>query len=146
MRGLYSHSREYRKINSYILERIQFRANTCRACIRTRANTGKDSWQIIYVLVSCQGAIDVLIFTSVTPENSWGINCVILESPMVGFAASGPKYGGIKTSPQGTGLGSPFRMHVLFCIQLEASCLQRSCFIYSYVWELFYLQFDSAYS
>ena len=26
---------------SHILEGIQFGANTCRACIRTRANTGK---------------------------------------------------------------------------------------------------------
>ena len=29
----------------------------CRACIRTRANTGKYSWRIIYVLVSCQGVM-----------------------------------------------------------------------------------------
>ena len=27
-------------------------------------------------------------FTSVTPENSWGINCVILAGPMVNFAQS----------------------------------------------------------
>ena len=27
--------------------------------------------------------IGVMIFTSVTPENSWGINCVVLEGPMV---------------------------------------------------------------
>ena len=33
---------------------VHFGANTCRACIRTRANTGKYSWGIIYVLVSCQ--------------------------------------------------------------------------------------------
>ena len=38
-----------------ILEGIHFGANTCRACIRTRANTGNYSWRIIYVLVSCQG-------------------------------------------------------------------------------------------
>ena len=63
MRGLYSHSREYRKIFlrshllhvSQILEENYFGAYTCRACIRTRANTGKYSWGIIYVLVSCQG-------------------------------------------------------------------------------------------
>ena len=29
---------------SQILEGIHFGANTCRACIRTRANTGKTSW------------------------------------------------------------------------------------------------------
>ena len=65
MRGLYSHSREYRKIFlrdhfshiSQILEGLHFGANTCRACIRTRANTGKNSWRIIYVLVSCQGVL-----------------------------------------------------------------------------------------
>ena len=63
MRGLYSLSREYRKIFlrdhflhiSQILEGIHFGANTCRACIRTRGNTGKYFWGIIYVLVSCQG-------------------------------------------------------------------------------------------
>ena len=36
-------------------ERNYFGAYTCRACIRTRANTGEYSWGIIYVLVSCQG-------------------------------------------------------------------------------------------
>ena len=49
MRGLSSHSREYRKIFlanhfpqiSQILEGIHFGANTCRACICTRANAGK---------------------------------------------------------------------------------------------------------
>ena len=49
MRGLYSHLREYRKIFlrsrflhiSQILEGNYLRAYTCRACIRTRANTGK---------------------------------------------------------------------------------------------------------
>ena len=59
----FSHSREYRKIFlrehfphiSQILEGIHLGANTCRACIRTRASTGNNSWQIIYVLVSCQG-------------------------------------------------------------------------------------------
>ena len=40
-----------------ILEGIHFGANTCRACIRTRANTGKYSWRTIYVLVACQGVI-----------------------------------------------------------------------------------------
>ena len=60
-----SHPREYRKVflrdhfphSSQILEGIHFwhfGTNTCRACIRTRANTGKKSWRIIYVLVSCQ--------------------------------------------------------------------------------------------
>ena len=47
MRGLYSHSHEYRKIFwgnrfpriSQILEGIHFGAHTCRACIHTRANT-----------------------------------------------------------------------------------------------------------
>ena len=42
---------------SQIVEGFHFGANTCRACIRTRANTGKHSWRIIYVLVSCQGVI-----------------------------------------------------------------------------------------
>ena len=68
MRGLYSHSREYRKIClrdhcphiSQILEGLHFGAHTCRACIRTRANTGKNSWRIIHVLVSCQGTISAL--------------------------------------------------------------------------------------
>ena len=65
MRGLYSHSREYRKIflrshflhGSQILEGNYFGAYTCRACIRIRANTGKYSRGIIYVVVSCQGVI-----------------------------------------------------------------------------------------
>ena len=65
MRGLYSHSHKYRKIFLrdhfphiiQILEGIHVGANTCRACIRTRANTEKYSWRIIYVLVSCQGMI-----------------------------------------------------------------------------------------
>ena len=60
---MYSHLREYRKSflrnrfphSSHILEGIYFGANTCRACIHTRANAGKDTWRIIYVLVSCQG-------------------------------------------------------------------------------------------
>ena len=63
MRGLYLHSREYRKIflKSHFLRISQlfggnyFGAYTCRACMRTRTNTGKYSWGIIYVLVSCQG-------------------------------------------------------------------------------------------
>ena len=62
-RGLYSHLREYRKIFlrsnfphiSHIWRGVHVGANTCRACIRTRANTGKYSWGIIYVLVSFQG-------------------------------------------------------------------------------------------
>ena len=36
---------------SQILEGNYFGAYTCRACIRTRANTGKYFWGIIYVLV-----------------------------------------------------------------------------------------------
>ena len=32
-----------------ILERSHFFANTGRACIHTRANTGKYSWGIVYV-------------------------------------------------------------------------------------------------
>ena len=48
--------------SSSILKGIQFGANTCRACIRTRANTGKYSWRIIYVLVSCQGVLQKLLF------------------------------------------------------------------------------------
>ena len=43
---------------SQILEGNYFGAYTCRACIRTRANTGKYFWGIIYVLVSCQGVKD----------------------------------------------------------------------------------------
>ena len=79
MWGLYSQFREYGKIFSRNLFRnlyshdivavfthpwwqyktiflggINFAANTCGACIRTQANTGKYAWRIIYVLVSCQ--------------------------------------------------------------------------------------------
>ena len=69
MRGLDSHSREYRKIClrnhfphvSQILERIHFGPNTCRACIDARANTGFFSRQTIYVLVSCQGVRNVYL-------------------------------------------------------------------------------------
>ena len=65
MQGLYySHSREYRKIFlrdhfphiSQILDGLHIGANTCHTCIRTRTNTGDNSWRIIYVLVLCQGA------------------------------------------------------------------------------------------
>ena len=42
---------------SQIFEGNYFGAYTCRACIRTRTNTGKYLWGIIYVLVSCQGVI-----------------------------------------------------------------------------------------
>ena len=38
-----------------------FVANTCGTCIRTRANTGKYSWRIIYVLVSCQGVFLLVV-------------------------------------------------------------------------------------
>ena len=65
MRGLYSHSREYRKIflRRYfpsILQKMIGEFTRCEympPCIRTRANTGKYSWRIIYVSVSCQGVI-----------------------------------------------------------------------------------------
>ena len=40
---------------SQLLDGLHLGANTCRACIRTPANTGKYSWRIIYVLVSRQG-------------------------------------------------------------------------------------------
>ena len=33
-------------------------------------------------------------FTSVTPENSWGINCVILAGPMAFFEGIAPKIAG----------------------------------------------------
>ena len=80
MRGLYSHLREYRKIFlrdhfphiGQILEGIHFGANTCRVCIRTRANTGKYSWRIIYVLVSCQGVWPPQKHT-LKAETSWDI-------------------------------------------------------------------------
>ena len=60
-RGLYSHSREIQEIllrdHFPHVTRTHVGANTCRACIRTRANTGKNSERTIYyVLVSCQGA------------------------------------------------------------------------------------------
>ena len=72
-------AREYRKIFSrnhfphisQILEGIHFSAlsaNTCRACIRTRASTGKNSWQIIYVLVSCQG---VMLLAKLKDQETW---------------------------------------------------------------------------
>ena len=65
MRGLYSHSREYRKIFlrdnfphvSQIPEGIHSVQIYSRACIRSHANTGKYSWRIIHVLVSCQAVI-----------------------------------------------------------------------------------------
>ena len=57
--------------NSSILEGSQFGANTCRA----RANTGKYSWRIIYVLVSCQGvqaaAVALFRFASIQKIKSW---------------------------------------------------------------------------
>ena len=45
----------FRIFNISQIEEVHLGANTCRACIRTRANTGKLSRRIIYVLVSCQG-------------------------------------------------------------------------------------------
>ena len=63
MRGLHSHSRECRKIFlrdhfshiSQIVEGIHFGANTCRACIRTRANAGKYSWQLFMYWFRARG-------------------------------------------------------------------------------------------
>ena len=52
---------------SQILEGNYFGAYTCRACIRTRANTGKYSWRIIYVLVSCQGV------SACGPNSNWNL-------------------------------------------------------------------------
>ena len=52
---------------SQIVERIHFGAYTWFSCIRTLANTGKYSWRIIYVLVSCQG-----VFSS-WPRGSAGV-------------------------------------------------------------------------
>ena len=91
MRGLCSHSRECRKIFlrdhfphiSSFLDGLHFGANTCRACTRIRANTGKKSWRIIYVLVSCQGAITpklrlhlhFLIFCNSFPECNSSLRC-----------------------------------------------------------------------
>ena len=40
------------------------------------------------------------------------------------------------------GFGYPKRRMQLFCLKLEASCLQLSFFAYSCVWELFCLQFE----
>ena len=85
MRGLYSHSREYRKIFSrrcfpYSCAKFlgnSFSANTCCACICTCANTGKYSWRIIYVLVSCQGVcpmwalvVVLIVARASAPRNS----------------------------------------------------------------------------
>ena len=61
---------------SQILEGIHFGANTCRACIRTRSNTGKYSWRIIYVLVSCQGSGQQKV-------------CVEVLAPIIGKLRSG---------------------------------------------------------
>ena len=68
MPRLYLLSREYRKIFlrsnvphiSHIWAGVHVGANTCRACICTRVNTGKYSWGIIYVLVSCRGVISAM--------------------------------------------------------------------------------------
>ena len=70
-RRLYWHSRECRKLFLVIicrichicpiLEGIHVGANQCRVCIRTRANTGKHSWQIVYVFnVSCKRVCHML--------------------------------------------------------------------------------------
>ena len=80
MRGLYSHSREYRELllrkyfrNMY-LHLFPLHLYGYSSCIHTpqvpihtnmfgelisvtRANTGKHSWRMIYVLVSCQGVV-----------------------------------------------------------------------------------------
>ena len=72
MRGLYSHSREYRKIFSrsycpnisHIWEGIHFGGNTCRACIRTCANTGKYSWGLLIMYwFRARGYVGELIFS-----------------------------------------------------------------------------------
>ena len=68
MWGLYSLLRDYRKIFlrdhfphiSQSLEGIHFRANACRACIHTRANTRKYSWRIISCIGFVPGGIYVL--------------------------------------------------------------------------------------
>ena len=41
----------------HVLGGTHFGANTCRICVCTHTNTGNTSWRIIYVLVSCQGAV-----------------------------------------------------------------------------------------
>ena len=109
MRGLYSHSREYRKIFLrdrfphivQILKGIHFGANTCRACTRTLGNTGKYSWRIIYVLVSCQG----VLYGTLPPPKSHDTFCapisrfptLFLRNPQmwerahVGFGGTGRK-------------------------------------------------------
>ena len=57
---------EKKKIGSYILQyplaRNQYINNSpgIFSCIRTRAKTGKYSWGIIYVLVSCQGVLQYI--------------------------------------------------------------------------------------
>ena len=43
-----------------VLEEIHVGANTCRARVLPHAVTGKYSWRIICVLVSCQGVISPL--------------------------------------------------------------------------------------
>ena len=43
-------------IHKNIWGEFRFGAKTCGACIRTRVNTGRYSWRILYVWVSCQGA------------------------------------------------------------------------------------------
>ena len=63
MRGLYSHPREYRNIFlrdhsphiSQINEGIHSGANTCRACIRTRANTGKNPGELFMYWFRARG-------------------------------------------------------------------------------------------
>ena len=58
---------------SQILEGNYFGAFTCHACIRTRANTGKYSWGIIYVLVSCQGVCN-------SEGREWGVGSAVVGS------------------------------------------------------------------
>ena len=68
MRGLYSHSREYRNIlmrncfpqNSQILTGNSFRREYMSRVYAHSCKYRTNSWRIIYVLVSCQGVLLVL--------------------------------------------------------------------------------------
>ena len=49
-----------------------FGANACGACIHTQANPRKYSWLIIYVLISCQGVLNLLAVAILIPEGPLG--------------------------------------------------------------------------
>ena len=49
--------REHARTHVCARTRSRMHMNTCHACIRTRADTGKSSWRIINVLVSCHGVL-----------------------------------------------------------------------------------------